>query len=302
MSSPLPTFFRPHTFKFQIITTEPNETFALPLNTGTCNFIVDWGDGNSNTITIYTDPNTTHSYISAGTYIISMTGTCTRFSFHNTGDKLKIKKLLDVVDMGFIDLNFEGCTELTTICVLGNLASLTTAEYMFFQCMALTSIPTGMFNGCTGITSFLDTFDLCINLTSIPADLFKYNTVADNFYGTFETCNQLASIPTGLFRYNTLVTRFDRVFYGCAKLQLHDTIFWGTGERDTRFLNQSVNFTNCFNRTTFSGVQGTAPDLWNCNFGSGTPTKTSCFSGDGNSLTSLDNYNSIPVAWGGPLE
>jgi hypothetical protein len=59
----------------------------------------------------------------------------------------------------------------------------------------------------------------------------------------------------------------------------------------------NVNFTNCFNRTTFTGVQGTAPDLWNYNFGTGTSTKTTCYGGAGNSLTSISNYADIPVAW-----
>ena len=57
-------------------------------------------------------------------------------------------------------------------------------------------------------------------------------------------------------------------------------------EQSTRFLNQSVNFESCFERTSFTGTIGEAPDLWNCDFG--------------NSLTSISNYSTIPSAWGGP--
>lgn len=46
-----------------------------------------------------------------------------------------------------------------------------------------------------------------------------------------------------------------------------------------------------------TGTQGTAPELWNCSFGSGTPTKTACYGGVGNSGTSLDNYADIPSDW-----
>jgi len=80
-------------------------------------------------------------------------------------------------------------------------------------------------------------------------------------------------------------------------MQQHATIFYQAGGASTRFLNQLVNFTNCFLRTSFTGTQGTAPDLWNVDFGTGSPTRTYCWGGAGNSGTSLTNYASIPVAW-----
>jgi hypothetical protein len=81
-------------------------------------------------------------------------------------------------------------------------------------------------------------------------------------------------------------------------MQQHATIFFGSGEEDTRFLNQTVDFTSCFERTSFTGTQGTAPILWDCDFGTGSPTKTDCWTGAGNSLTSLTNYSNIPEEWG----
>jgi hypothetical protein len=81
------------------------------------------------------------------------------------------------------------------------------------------------------------------------------------------------------------------------KVQFSADIFYPAGEQGIRFLNKSVNFSNCFLRTSFNGIQGTAPDLWNCNFGTGTPIRTGCYSGAGNNVTSLSNYADIPVAW-----
>ena len=104
-------------------------------------------------------------------------------------------------------------------------------------------------------------------------------------------------MPDYLFRYNVVCTSFINTFQNCTKLQIKATIFYADGEQSTRFLNQSVNFTNCFNRSSFSGTQGTAPDLWNCNFGTGTPTKTGAFGGAGNNSTSISNYTSIPSQW-----
>lgn len=69
-----------------------------------------------------------------------------------------------------------------------------------------------------------------------------------------------------------------------------------TGEESTRFLNKTIDFTDCFARGAFTGTQGTAPALWDCDFGTGTPTKTGCYGGAGNSLTSLDNY-ALTTLW-----
>jgi len=141
-------------------------------------------------------------------------------------------------------------------------------------------------------------------LASLPTDLFRYNTSAgtSGFFRTFYDCTALATVPADLFRYNTSVITdgFAYTFYGCNKLQQNANIFYANGEQSTRFLNQSVSFTYCFRRTSFTGTQGVAPDLWTCSFGTGSPTKSSCWSGSGNSTTSLSNYNSIPTAWGGP--
>jgi len=100
----------------------------------------------------------------------------------------------------------------------------------------------------------------------------------------------LTSAPAGLFRFNTACTNFNGTFRGCINLQVNRNIFFADGEEATRFLNQSVDFTECFYRILFTGTQGEAPYLWLCSFGTGTPTKTSCFGGAGNSTTSLTNY------------
>ena len=176
----------------------------------------------------------------------------------------------------------------------------------FQQCYALTSIPTDLFRYNTLAFNFGSAFAACTSLTVVPADLFRYNTNASDFSYTFYGCTVLASVPADLFRYNLgvysggIAHGFVGVFQGCTKLQLHASIFFGAGEESTRFLNITVSFQDAFNRTSFTGTQGVAPDLWACNFGTGTPTKTTCFGGAGNSETSLSNYASIPIAWGGP--
>jgi hypothetical protein len=72
-------------------------------------------------------------------------------------------------------------------------------------------------------------------------------------------------------------------------------IFYNPGEQSTRFLNRTMNFKDAF-RFTSTGPQGTAPDLWNCNYGTGGVSNSSgCFRH--HSTASLSNYTSIPSGW-----
>lgn len=371
-------------FKIRITTTTPNQTFTLPIkNYYNYNFYVNWGDGSADSHITVWNVNSVHTYAVAGTYIVSMYGPlCSNFTFANAGDKLLVNAIIDVADLGFTNLDFNGCVNLTSIpSTFNRLSRLTSAVNMFAGCTGLTSIPSGIFdsatlittffqtfNGCTGITTIpanlfrynikATTFAQCFannpNLTTIPADLFKtntlvttfswvfgvgsgtsklvniptdlfryntlantldyvfynckaitslpvdifrYNTACTSFYNTFNGCIGLLTVPTNLFKYNLLATDFRGTFNACTKLQLNDSIFYGAGEQGTRFLNKSVNFTSCFARSSFIGTQGVGPDLWNCSFGTGTPTTSLCYGGAGNSISSLSNYASIPVAW-----
>ena len=170
----------------------------------------------------------------------------------------------------------------------------------FGHCGSLSgSIPTDLFRYNTLADNFIGVFNSCAGITgSIPVDLFRYNTLATNFGSAFTYClNMSGAIPTGLFKYNTLATNFSGAFYECQKLQITKNIFYDDGSESTRFLNQSVNFGYCFFRSSAPVTQGTAPNLWICAFGSGTPTTTLCFGNSGNNSTSLSNYASIPGGW-----
>ena len=88
--------------------------FKLPLTTSTgLNIVVDWGDATTSTITNHLDAAVTHTYASAGTYSISITGTLPGWQFINVGDKLKI---LNIASYGVLNITtnsiFRGCTNL----------------------------------------------------------------------------------------------------------------------------------------------------------------------------------------------
>ena len=200
---------------------------------------------------------------------------------------------------------FQNCTGLTSLpadLFRYNTAVSTAGFYStFYGCAGLTSLPDALFqyNVAVSMFGFNTTFQNCTGLTSLPDALFQYNVAVSmfGFHTTFQNCTGLTSLPADLFRYNIACTSFNNVFQNCNKLQLRSDIFFPAGGETTRFLNQSVDFTNAMSIGTFTGTQGTAPALWDCTYGTGTPTTTTCFTG--HSLASVTNYASIPTAWGG---
>lgn len=110
---------------------------ALPLfSSGSYNFIVDWGDGNTDTITAWNQAEVTHTYTTAGIYTISIEGECKGFRFNNTGDR---QKIISVTTWGYFELignlgrQFYGCTnlDLTSVSDVLNFGNCTNCEYMF---------------------------------------------------------------------------------------------------------------------------------------------------------------------------
>lgn len=119
-----------------------NNTVVLPLlNGGSYNFSVDWGDGNSNTITGYNQPEVTHVYGQTGIYTIKINGAITGWKFNNGGDRAKILQISDVGTLAFTtgnDAAFFGCSNLTFTST-GSLILPVNATSMFRLCNALST-------------------------------------------------------------------------------------------------------------------------------------------------------------------
>jgi hypothetical protein len=234
----------------------------------------------------------------------------------------------------YLRQGFFGCTNLKSYGPNKIIASGTGVltqgfQQMFISCSAANNIPDGLFDNHPNVTTvaFSQTFEANTALTSIPDNLFDVHTAAAStafnrcFFGTsissiptdlfiyntavsltgftqcFQDCTLLETVPDYLFRYNVACTNFQATFANCNKLQQNQWTFCASGEETTRFLNKSINFLGTFLRTSFTGTQGTAPELWSYSYGTGTPSTTQCWNGAGNSSTSLTNYASIPAAW-----
>ncbi len=94
-------------------TTTPNESITIPTTGTGYSYTVDWGD--SSTSTAQTG-NATHSYATAGTYTVKITGTFPRIYFNFSGDKLKIKTIEQWGTNVWSSMNraFYGCANLTS--------------------------------------------------------------------------------------------------------------------------------------------------------------------------------------------
>jgi surface protein len=149
------------------------DQFKLPLVSSLpLNAVVNWGDGSSDTITVFNQAETTHTYASSGTYTVSITGDLSGWQFNNGGDKLK---MLNVASWGILTISiqhgFWGCTNLTATAT--DAPTITSASLLrYFQNCA-------NFNGAIGnwdISNVSNIEDMFNSATLFNADISSWNT------------------------------------------------------------------------------------------------------------------------------
>lgn len=134
---PPPIPIDPASFITQWRTFSANEVLTLPLpNIGVYNFIVDWGDGSSDTITAFNQAEISHTYVTPDFYDMTITGDLPAWSFNGTGSKLRIFDIKQWGSTGFINLagGFKGCSNLGTVTAtdVPDLSGVTDISEMFF--------------------------------------------------------------------------------------------------------------------------------------------------------------------------
>ena len=237
---------------------------------------VDWGDG---TVETYTSTNavenscSTHQYTVAGEYTIQMeSGDFSRLYLWTDidgeeGDPATYVATLKSIDKplpqiaGVHGWGYNEDTEEREIRNIDN-----SFDGGFYNCSSLQSIPEGLFDNNTAVTSFNYCFSGCTSLQSIPSELFDKNTAVINFDSCFSYCTTIQSIPLGLFDNNTAVIKFDSCFSGCSSLQ---SIPEGLFDNNTTVINFSYCFSNCTSLQSIpSGLfdNNTAVTNFNCCF------------------------------------
>jgi hypothetical protein len=268
-------------FKFTI-TVGAGGLFTLPLsdyNGLTPTFSVNWGDSSASQITSSTDSNRAHTYTSAGTYQIQITGFMPGFVVNNTA---AIKSLIVSVDawgtVGLRLINFYGCNNLSSLPT--DYIGLADVEVFsnFIRSTGISTIPSGIFDYSLNADNFSDAFSFT-SITSIPTGLFDKNVLATSFNSTFNTCLSLTTYPLTLFDKNINVVNFSGTFRLCKLL---------TFPLQFTYNSAVTTYTNLYyQNTTSNSMSGTAPQLWNL---SPQPLGTGAF----HNCIGLSNYASIP--------
>ncbi|MBY9016408.1 MAG: DUF285 domain-containing protein [Candidatus Lokiarchaeota archaeon] len=162
----------------------------LPLESiGAYNFLVLWGDGNSDTITSWNQAAVTHTYASAGVYTIDITGTIIGWFFNYGGDCLK---LIEIQQWGDLRLGnsgnyFEGCSNLVHTAT-DNL-DLTGTTYMY-----------AAFSGCASLGSSGNMNGWDVSGVTTMRYMFEDATTFNHPIGNWDTSS---------------VTDMRWLFYGC---------------------------------------------------------------------------------------
>jgi surface protein len=177
-------------------TTTPNEIIRLPLvNGGSYDFNVNWGDGNSDNITEFDQPEVYHTYVNPGYYTINIVGTIIGFSFLYGDVVLSNTNLMEIKSWGYLQItddwseHFTGCGNLvlTGVTDVINLEQTNSLRGMFIGCTSLTTINninnwvvsniidmTGMFYYATSFNSPLSGWDVS-NVNNMEA-MFAYSS------------------------------------------------------------------------------------------------------------------------------
>ena len=248
-------------------------SMTLPLRSGyDYDFVVDWGDGSSSTVTSFDDPNRIHNYATYGTYQISITGLCEAWYFNSEGDRLKLSSIDQWGDTGFIDMRFafKGCMNLTTVDDTDGTwcSNVTDMTYMFYGCGLKTlnvsnwnvsnvTNMNGMFIGCglletldvsnwdvSNVTYLSGMFRECSSLTTLDVSTWNVSNVT-NMDSMFERCFSLTTLDVSTWDVSN-VTDMLCMFSECSSLTTLDVSNWNVSNV-TRMWGM---FNGCFSLTT----------------------------------------------------
>jgi len=285
------------------------KTITLPLRTGyDYDFVVDWGDGTTATVTAFDDADISHEYSSTGTKTVTMTGILGAWYFNNGGDCLKFKTVESWGDVRFTGLGLEhafyGCVNATDFDDLPyipitslygtwyNCSSLTTAPdvdtlvlveslgYTWYNCSSLTTAPD--VDTLVLVTSLYQTWSQCSSLTTAP-DVDTLVLVT-SLYGTWYNCYGLTTAPD--VDTLVLVESLGYTWSICSGLTTAPVLPSSSTALTTT--------TSAFNGVG-SGMSGTVVELWDTNNFPNVTIFLNTFTG----ATGLTNYADIPDAWKG---
>lgn len=189
---------------------------SLPLvSTGTYNFTVNWGDGNSDIITAWNQSEVTHTYSSSGTYTITITqnalNSLVGWQFNNGGDR---NKITDIENWGALNIStsgaFYGCENLDISALDAPTISATDMTNAFRLCNSLTTPNFSLFD-TSSVTNWTGCFR---SLTSFNGNLSNW-AIKGNAFRMFDGCTAYTGF--GANTWNTTgLTSAQNMLTNCA--------------------------------------------------------------------------------------
>lgn len=254
--------------------TEAGRTITLPLRSGfTYDFTVDWGDGNSSTVTAFDDADRIHVYDSTGTYTVVKSGTIQAWFFNNGGDRLKFRTVehwgenVGFTGTGFLgafygcanaiyfaDLPFynvislenflRNCTSLTVSPSVNALTNVSTLLFSWNGSSQIVSVPS--IAALTGVNTIFGAWGGCTSLTSAPSVATLTNL--NNMRAAWFNCTSLTNVPS-LPSASTALTETQSAFSGARAMGGAVVELWNTNNfpNVTSFVNTFLNATNLTN-------------------------------------------------------
>ncbi|MFY0689378.1 MAG: BspA family leucine-rich repeat surface protein [Cyclobacteriaceae bacterium] len=234
-------------------TTTTNETITIPTTGTGYDYIVDWGDG-------VTDSSHTgdasHEYASAGTYTVSVYGDFPGIYFNNTGDKTKIKTIESWGDIawGSMEWAFRGCEDLTYNATdAPDLSGVTALYGTFADCDA--------FNGDIGnwdVSTINNMTYLFLNDTSFNQDISGWDvsnvtSLNSTFYGA-SNFNQ----PIGSWDVSEVLS-FNQTFVNCEDFN-QDIGSWNVAKATS--MSNMFSGATTFNQDIGSWNVGNVTDMY----------------------------------------
>ena len=195
-------------YEIQYTINNTGTTFELR-DTGTVNYVVDWGDGSA-TETVTTN-NKSHTYASAGTYIVKLDTTGSYRPYYNnnaSGDQVTAVTIDATAIIS--GLQFRGHNNMTSfVCPFAVTSTLSNFSSAFRELSSLTSFP--LIDTSNG-TNFTYTWQVNSSLTSFP--LLDFSS-ATNLSSSWQSCTGLTSFPL----INTSsCTRLSNAWNNCSSL------------------------------------------------------------------------------------
>jgi len=211
------------------------------------NFVVDWGDGNTNKITSYNQTEKLHTYSTGGVYTISITGLCESWYFFNSNDKVKLTSINQWGNTGFVNMAnaFYGCSNLTTVNDADGTwcRNVTNMSGMFLGCTSLNNLNINNWD-VSKVTTMSYMFQNCPSLETLDVSNWNVSNVTDMSY---------------MFHYTPLdTTSYDALLIGWSQL---------TSLQPNVSFNANLAKYSAGAAATARGILTSAPNNWIINDG-----------------------------------